>query len=101
MAGRRIPSRGGITTAEFVLDKRNGPEPAISVVHARAVTGRRQTHFKAADVLLAIEVVSPDSEARDRNLKPGRYAPTGIYHDRVKLSVPYPINIDLAAIDEL
>lgn len=45
--------------------------------------------------------MSPDSEARDRNLKPGRYAPTGIYHDRVKLSVPYPINIDLAAIDEL
>ncbi|MGD3109183.1 Uma2 family endonuclease [Streptomyces sp. YGL11-2] len=118
-----------------VIDKRNGPEPDISVVRAEAVTGRRQTHFKAADVLLAIEVVSPDSEARDRDAKPrkyaaagithfwlvdmaglddhpvvqvhelgeatGTYALTGIYHDRVKLSVPYPIDIDLTAIDEL
>ncbi|WP_438487568.1 Uma2 family endonuclease [Streptomyces sp. S186] len=118
-----------------ILDRRNGPEPDISVVRAEAVTGRRQTHFRAADVLLAIEVISPDSEARDRDTKPrkyaaagiphfwlvdmagqddhpvvqvhelgeatGTYALTGIHHDRVKLSVPYPIDIDLTAIDEL
>ncbi|KOV62701.1 Uma2 family endonuclease [Streptomyces sp. MMG1121] len=63
-----------------VLDKRNGPEPDISVVRAEAVTDRRQTHFKAADVLLAIEVVSPDSEARDRDSKPHKYAAAGIPH---------------------
>ncbi|WP_443065686.1 Uma2 family endonuclease [Streptomyces sp. NBC_00557] len=118
-----------------VLDRRNGPEPDISVVRKEAVTDRRQTHFKAADVLLAVEVVSPDSEARDHNSKPlkyaaagiphfwlvemagqddhpavqvyelaeatGTYALTGIYHEHVKLSVPYDIAIDLTAIDNL
>ncbi|MQY37823.1 hypothetical protein SRB17_58290 [Streptomyces sp. RB17] len=118
-----------------VIDKRNGPEPDVSVVRAEAVTGRRQTHFKAADVLLAIEVISPDSEARDRDTKPhkyaaagiphfwlvdmagqddhpvvqvyelgeatGTYALTGIYHDHVKVSVPYDIDVDLTAIDDL
>ncbi|MFF4491113.1 Uma2 family endonuclease [Streptomyces sp. NPDC001544] len=118
-----------------VLDRRNGPEPDVSVVRAEAVTDRRQTHFKATDVVLAVEVVSPDSEARDRDYKPhkyaaagiphywlvdmagqddhpvvqvyergeatGTYALTGIYHDRVKVSVPYDIDIDLTAIDAL
>ncbi|MFG2882420.1 Uma2 family endonuclease [Streptomyces sp. NPDC048297] len=117
-----------------VLDRRNGPEPDISVVRKEAFTGRRQTRFEAADVLLAIEVVSPDSEARDHDYKPhkyasagiphlwlvdmagqddhpvvqvyergettGTYALTGIYHDHVKISVPYDINIDLTAIDQ-
>ncbi|MFH8340087.1 Uma2 family endonuclease [Streptomyces sp. AM6-12] len=118
-----------------VLDRRNGPEPDISVVRSEALTGRRQTRFEAADVLLAVEVVSPDSEARDRDAKPskyaaagiphfwlvdmageddhpvvqvyelgkatGTYALTGIYHDHVKISVPYDIDIDLTAIDAL
>ncbi|KUN78444.1 Uma2 family endonuclease [Streptomyces griseoruber] len=118
-----------------VLDSRNGPEPDISVVRAEAVRSRAQTYFKVADVLLAIEVVSPDSEARDRNTKPQKYAAagiphfwlvemagqddrptvqvyergeatgtyvlTGIHHDHVKLSVPFDIDIDLTAIDEL
>ncbi|MER5291424.1 Uma2 family endonuclease [Streptomyces pharetrae] len=113
-----------------VLDRRNGPEPDISVVRAEAVTGLRQTHFEAADVLLTVEVVSP--EARDRNYKPQRYAAagiphfwlvemagqddhlavqvyergeatgtyalTGIYHDHVKIGVPYDIDIDLTAV---
>lgn len=115
-----------------VLDRRNGPEPDISVVRAEAVTGLRQTHFEAADVLLTVEVVSPDSEARDRNYRPQRYAAagiphfwlvemagqddhlavqvyergeatgtyalTGIYHDHVKIGVPYDIDIDLTAV---
>ena len=63
-----------------VLDRRNGPEPDVSAVHAEAVTGLEQTHFQAADVLLAIEVVSPDSEARDRDTKPHKYAAAGIPH---------------------
>ncbi|MCL3993970.1 Uma2 family endonuclease [Streptomyces achromogenes] len=117
-----------------VLDRRNGPEPDISVVRKEAVTGPRQTCFKAADVLLAVEVVSPDSEARDRDYKPhkyaaagiphywlvemagqddhpvvqvyergeatGTYALTGIFHDQVKVSVPYDIHIDLTAFEQ-
>ncbi|MDX3328253.1 MULTISPECIES: Uma2 family endonuclease [Streptomyces] len=61
-----------------VLDRRNGPEPDVSVVRAESVTGREQTRFEAADVLLAVEVVSPDSEARDRETKPHKYAAAGI-----------------------
>lgn len=63
-----------------VLDRRNGPEPDISVIRAGAVTGPEQTSFEAADVLLAVEVVSPDSEARDRDTKPRKYAAAGIEH---------------------
>ncbi|MET7366118.1 Uma2 family endonuclease [Streptomyces sp. NPDC005566] len=61
-----------------VLDRRNGPEPDVSVVRAEAVTGRELTRFRAEDVLLAVEVVSPDSEARDRDTKPQKYAAAGI-----------------------
>ncbi|MEV6055483.1 Uma2 family endonuclease [Streptomyces sp. NPDC052107] len=61
-----------------ILDNRNGPEPDVSVVRADAVTGLDQTKFQAADVLLAVEVVSPDSESRDRTTKPQKYAAAGI-----------------------
>jgi Uma2 family endonuclease len=58
----------------IVLDRRNGPEPDVSVVFADAVLGPDQTSYQAKDVLLAIEVVSPDSESRDRTTKPYKYA---------------------------
>ncbi|KOV87741.1 hypothetical protein ADL01_03605 [Streptomyces sp. NRRL WC-3618] len=61
-----------------VLDRRNGPEADVSVVRAGAVTGPDLTRFEAKDVLLAVEVVSPDSEARDRDAKPRKYAAAGI-----------------------
>ncbi|MEV7088392.1 Uma2 family endonuclease [Streptomyces sp. NPDC093085] len=63
-----------------VLDRRNGPEPDVSVVRAEAVINRSVTRFQAADILLAVEVVSPDSEARDRESKPQKYAAAGIPH---------------------
>ncbi|WP_399063167.1 Uma2 family endonuclease [Streptomyces sp. BB1-1-1] len=61
-----------------ILDRRNGPEPDVSVIRAEAVTGPAQTSYKAKDVLLAVEVVSPDSESRDRTTKPQKYAAAGI-----------------------
>ncbi|MFI6401394.1 Uma2 family endonuclease [Streptomyces sp. NPDC050548] len=120
-----------------VLDRRNGPEPDISLVRAEAVTGLEQTRFQAEDVLLAVEVVSPDSEARDRDTKPRKYAAagipyfwlvemaegnqhpvvrvyeidpvnktyalTGIHHEKLDLSVPYGIDVDISldALKEL
>lgn len=118
-----------------VLSKRTVPEPDIVLVKAKAITGRRQTRYDAVDILLAVEVVSPDSEDRDRDTKPHKYAAagiphfwrvemsgehdrpsvwtyeydamhktyvsTGVHHDRLKLSVPYDIDIDLTAIDTL
>ncbi|WP_406382554.1 Uma2 family endonuclease [Streptomyces sp. NBC_01618] len=117
-----------------VLGKRNAPEPDLVVVTAEADGDQCQTRYQAADVLLAVEVVSPDSEARDRDTKPHKYAgagipnfwlvemtengrpvvwtyaldpvnkayvSTGVHHDRLKLSDPYDIDIDLTAIDQL
>jgi len=64
-----------------VLDRRNGPEPDLSIVRAEAVfEDLEQTRFQAVDVVLAIEVVSPDSEARDRDTRPRKYAAAGIPH---------------------
>ncbi|GAA3157902.1 Uma2 family endonuclease [Streptomyces rameus] len=61
-----------------ILDNRNGPEPDVSVIRADAITGPGQTRYEAGDVLLAVEVVSPDSESRDRTTKPQKYAAAGI-----------------------
>ncbi|MEU9707886.1 Uma2 family endonuclease [Streptomyces sp. NPDC047967] len=63
-----------------MLDRRNAPEPDVSVVRTEAITGLDVTRYQAADVLLAVEVVSPDSEARDREAKPHKYATAGIPH---------------------
>ncbi|MFD7235602.1 Uma2 family endonuclease [Streptomyces syringium] len=118
-----------------VIDRSNAPEPDLSVVRAEAVTDRRQTRYDVKDVVLAVEVVSPDSEARDRDAKPHKYAKagirhfwrvemvgendrpvayvyeldpatksyavTGIYHDHLKLTVPFDLDIDLTEIDQL
>jgi len=64
----------------IVLDRRNGPEPDVSVVFADAVLSPDQTSYQVKDVLLAIEVVSPESESRDRTTKPYKYANAGIPH---------------------
>ncbi len=116
-----------------VLGLRQRPEPDLVILRAEAVQGTSETAYEASDVLLVVEVVSPDSEERDRKRKPQLYAEagiahfwrienqsdrptvyvyeldpattsyalTGIYHDRLKLSVPIEIDIDLTEIDAL
>ena len=118
-----------------VLGPRNRPEPDITVLRAEAVTEEAdETGYEAADVTLVVEVVSPESEERDRKRKPQLYAeagilhfwrvekgegrrpvvyvyeldpatrtyvPTGIHHDRLKVSVPFTADIDLTEIDRL
>lgn len=63
------------------LGVRQMPEPDVLVVQ-RAATRRKgsMTYYSAEDVVLAVEVVSPDSEERDRDTKPGKYAKAGISH---------------------
>ena len=61
-----------------VLDRPQRPRPDVSVVRAEAITGPDQMSFRPQDVLLAVEVVSPDSESRDRTTKPQKYAAAGI-----------------------
>lgn len=116
-----------------VLGRRQRPEPDISVIHASAEQSPQQTSYQAQDVVLAVEVVSPDSEDRDRNRKPALYAQagiphfwlvenqsgrpavyvyeldpvarsyvlTGMHHDRLKLSAPFDVDLDLTEIDKL
>ncbi|WP_035854358.1 Uma2 family endonuclease [Kitasatospora azatica] len=115
------------------LGKFDRPEPDIMVVRASAVAARGQNStFLPEDVLLAIEVVSPESVRRDRDIKPEKYARAGIphfwrveedqrgrpvvyvfelepasqtyigvdvCHNRLKVTEPYSIDIDLTAID--
>ncbi|BBB00391.1 hypothetical protein RVR_7431 [Actinacidiphila reveromycinica] len=65
-----------------VLDRANRPEPDLTVLNARAVpdAGHGETSYQAEDVVLAVEVVSPESAGRDRERKPLLYARAGIPH---------------------
>ncbi|WP_433792123.1 Uma2 family endonuclease [Actinoplanes sp. CA-252034] len=60
------------------LDARNRPEPDLLVTSAAYDPDR--TFFDAAEVLLAVEVVSPESAHRDRGVKLRKYAEAGIPH---------------------
>ncbi|WP_449064376.1 Uma2 family endonuclease [Planomonospora algeriensis] len=60
------------------LGIRQRPEPDIMVVRSSALANMRTTTFKPEDVLLAVEVVSPESEERDRTTKPIKYSDAGI-----------------------
>ncbi|WP_069172049.1 Uma2 family endonuclease [Streptomyces griseus] len=62
------------------LDSRNRPEPDLLVYRVEADTGADQTWYAPEDVILAVEVVSPDSVDRDRDVKPRKYAAAGIGH---------------------
>lgn len=65
----------------IVVNERNRPEPDVSVVRRSAVSeAGNETAFRAEDIVLAVEVVSPESEARDRDRKPTLYAKAGIPH---------------------
>lgn len=109
------------------IGPRQRPEPDVMLVQADASTGADDTTFRPADVVLVIEVVSPDSVERDRKRKPQLYAeagiphfwrvenvdgravvyvyeldpatekytPTGIHHDRLHVTVPFDIDLDL------
>ncbi|WP_067531150.1 Uma2 family endonuclease [Nocardia crassostreae] len=68
------------------LDKRQMPEPDVLVVTAEAFARTDpSTYYFAEDVILAVEVVSPDSVERDRETKPGKYARARIpYYWRVE-----------------
>jgi Uma2 family endonuclease len=113
------------------LNDRNRPEPDVLVVPLGADTGPKDTWLRPEDVILAVEVVSEESEDRDREVKPRKYAAagvrhfwrveqndglpvvyvyeldpalkayvaTGIHHNTLKLDVPFPIEIDLTAIN--
>lgn len=64
------------------LNDRQVPEPDVAVITAEAHDRAEWStnHFLAEDVVLAVEAVAPDTEIRDRDIKPRRYAAAGIRH---------------------
>jgi hypothetical protein len=58
-----------------VIDSRNEPRPDVVLIREE---GADRTPVLAADVLLAVEIVSPESAARDRHDKMRLYACAGI-----------------------
>ncbi|GAA2128109.1 Uma2 family endonuclease [Streptomyces synnematoformans] len=64
----------------IVINGQQRPEPDLIVLRAEALGGGEETQYDAADVVLAVEVVSPESKERDRETKPLKYAKAGIQH---------------------
>ncbi|GAA4181293.1 Uma2 family endonuclease [Streptosporangium oxazolinicum] len=62
------------------LGHRMRPCPDVVVVDAKAADDDERTFYTPNEVHLAVEVVSPESEDRDRKTKPSRYAEAGITH---------------------
>ncbi|MFI9362392.1 Uma2 family endonuclease [Kitasatospora sp. NPDC053057] len=60
------------------LDERNRLEPDVLV--SRAAVDPDRTGYVPTEVLLVVEVVSPESECRDRGVKVRKYAEAGIPH---------------------
>lgn len=60
------------------LAERQRPEPDLMLVRASAFRELDQTWFPPEVVELAVEVVSPESEIRDRERKPQLYARAGV-----------------------
>ncbi len=106
-------------------------EPDVLIVTVEGYDNEeRETWYGPEEVLLAVEVVSPESRKRDRVEKPVEYAeagiphfwrverdglggvfhvfeleetthtyvPTGIHHERLRLTVPFAIDIPIGRI---
>ncbi|MFD0691307.1 Uma2 family endonuclease [Actinomadura fibrosa] len=115
------------------LAERQRPEPDVLIVRAEGTRGLAQTSLDPEHVVLAVEVVSKESELRDRERKPELYAQAGIPHfwrvengdggpvvcvfeldptteaykstgvhcNRLKVSVPFDVDIDLTEVHRL
>lgn len=76
----RPPHLAVLREMTVTLGRRDRPEPDVMVVPRDSVLEHTQTTQQPEDVLLAVEVVSPDSVERDRELKPRKYAAAGFRH---------------------
>jgi Uma2 family endonuclease len=61
-----------------VLTDRTVREPDVSRFRRGVFPGYRRSQFSADDVDCVVEVISPESERRDREIKPEEYAKAGI-----------------------
>ncbi|QFG27265.1 Uma2 family endonuclease [Actinomadura sp. WMMB 499] len=74
------PADLGVETEMSVkLGERQRPEPDIVIFHVPE-EGSRRTFYLPNEVILVVEVVSDESEDRDRDTKRTKYAAAGIEH---------------------
>jgi Uma2 family endonuclease len=71
--GREVSFETGV-----VLTNRTVREPDVSRFRAGVFPGYRRSQFAADDLDCVVEVISPESEKRDRAIKPDEYAAAGI-----------------------
>nr|WP_277211904.1 Uma2 family endonuclease [Isoptericola croceus] len=77
--GEQAPAGYVVDSAMTVrLDEHNRPEPDLLV--STADIPPDATWYDASQVILAVEVVSPESAHRDRTVKLRKYAEVGIRH---------------------
>lgn len=69
---------------DVIVDEENVPRPDAFVVRAEPYDPDRVT--EAADVLLAVEIMSPGSTVNDRRVKPALYRDAGIPSWRIERS---------------
>jgi Uma2 family endonuclease len=77
----QVPDRlSALMQMDVKLGHRMRPCPDVLVIDAAVADDDERTHYLPAEVHLVVEVVSPESEDRDRKSKPPRYAEAGIAH---------------------
>lgn len=69
-----------VNEMDVKLGHRMRPCPDVLLIDAAAAEDDERTCYLPDEVHLVIEVVSPESEERDRKTKPVRYAEAGIRH---------------------
>lgn len=69
-----------LSEMDVKLGRRMRPCPDVLVIDAVVADDDDRTYYEPAEVHLVVEVVSPESEERDRKAKPPRYAEAGIPH---------------------
>jgi Uma2 family endonuclease len=70
--------RAALAQIGLVLTRRTVREPDVSRFRPGVSPGPRVSQFAAMDVDLVVEVISPESQKRDRLVKPVEYAEAGI-----------------------
>jgi Uma2 family endonuclease len=80
LLARIQPAEGLYVTREMDLkiSTRQRPVPDIMIVTTSPSDDLDRTCFTPDEVHLVVEVVSPDSEERDRETKPAKYAKAGV-----------------------
>ena len=75
------------------IDEENVPRPDVFVVLSQP--SKRDRVTEAADVLLAVEIMSPGSKVNDRRVKPSLYREAGIPSWRIERSGDHLVLIEI------